>query len=577
MVYLWQNDTELTERCKHMPKSSDFSRPNFHAVKVIGHRNPDTDSICAAIAYSRLKNAIDPDRSYKACRAGQLNRETKFVLERFGAGAPQLYADVSPQMRDVDIRLAEGVNGEMSLRSAWTRMRDQSLDTLCIVDGDRNLKGLITVKDVATANMDGVDPYVLAHAETSYQNVIDTLDGTVLVGDPTGKKVEGRIIIGAGSAEMMERAIKKGDIVIVSNRSESQLTAIEMEAGCLIVGMDSNVSKTIRMLAEENGCLIIRTPLNTYASGQVIPQAAPIRYFMLKDDLMTFNLNTPVESATKIMGSVRHRYFPVLRDDGKYLGVVSRRNLLNLHKKQLILVDHNEKSQAAEGIENAEVLEIIDHHRIGALETDNPVYFRNMPVGCTCTIIYQMYQENDIAIDAQTAGLMLSAILSDTLMFRSPTCTPLDERVARRLAAVAGVDLETYADEMFEHGGDISGETAEQIFGTDYKVFNSGAFHFGVGQGTYMSDKNRKAAEALVGPYLETAREKQGLDFVFYLFTDVRNASSDLLMAGKGSEALIARAFDAAPKDGVAVLPGVLSRKKQFVPMLIDTMKHEAD
>ncbi len=558
-----------------MPTETDYSRPNFHAVKVIGHRNPDTDSICAAISYSRLKNIIDPDRSYKPCRAGQLNRETAFVLERFGAELPQLYTDVSPQVRDVDIRLAEGVDGDMSLRQAWERMRDQNLDTLCVVDKENNLLGLITVKDVATANMDGVDPYILAKSETSFGNVIETIDGKVLVGESEGKTVSGRIIVGAGSSEMMERAIKKGDVVIVSNRSESQLTAIEMEAGCLVVGMDSKVSKTIRMLAEENSCLIISTPLNTYATGQIISQAAPIRYYMLKDGLMTFNLNTSVESATKIMGSVRHRYFPVLGDDGKYLGVVSRRNLLNMHKKQLILVDHNEKTQAAEGLEDAEVLEIIDHHRIGSLETDNPVYFRNMPVGCTCTIIYQMYQENGVEIDPQTAGLMLSAILSDTLMFRSPTCTPLDERTARTLAQIANVDLESYADEMFEHGGDISGETAEQIFGSDYKVFNSGLYHFGVGQGSYMSEKNRKAAEALVGPYLETAREKQGLDFIFYLFTDVRSSSSDLLMCGKDAESIIARAFETEVADNMAVLPGVLSRKKQFVPRLIDTLKHE--
>jgi manganese-dependent inorganic pyrophosphatase len=553
----------------------DFSRPNFHAVKIIGHRNPDTDSICAAISYSRLKNKIDANLSYKPCRAGQLSRETKFVLERFGAEAPQLYTDVSPQMRDVDIRLAPGVDGGMSLRQAWERMRDQDLGTLCIVDDENNLQGLITLQDVATANMDGVDPFILAQAETSYDNVIETINGTVLVGDSKGKTVEGRIIVGAGSSEMMERAIRKGDIVIVSNRSESQLTAIEMEAGCLVVGMDSRVSKTIQMLAEENNCLIISTPLNTYATGQIISQAAPIRYYMLRNRLMTLNLNTPVETATKIMGSVRHRYFPVLGDDGKYLGVVSRRNLLNLHKKQLILVDHNEKAQAVEGLENAEVLEIIDHHRIGSLETDNPVYFRNMPVGCTCTIIYQMYQENGVEPDPQTAGLMLSAILSDTLMFRSPTCTPSDEQAARRLAEIANVDLETYADEMFEHGGDISGETAEQIFGTDYKVFNSGRYHFGVGQGSYMSEKNRKAAEALVGPYLETARKAQALDFVFYLFTDVHGSSSDLLMSGKGADEVVRLAFGAEVSDSFATLPGVLSRKKQFVPKLIDTLKRE--
>ena len=550
------------------------SELNYHAIKVIGHRNPDTDSICAAIAYSRLKNIIDPAHPCKPCRAGQLNRETSFVLERFGAETPQLYTDVSPQVRDVDIRAAEGVDGEMSLRRAWNRMRDQNLDTLCVIDGARNLKGLITVKDVATANMDVQDKYILAKAGASYENVIDTVNGTVLVGDPTGKVVEGGIVIGSGSVEQMERSINKGDVVIVSNRSDSQLAAIEMEAGCVVVCAGAAVSKTIRMLAEEKGCLIVGTPNNTYVSGQIISQAAPIRYYMLTEGLMTFNLNTPVEAATKLMASVRHRYFPVLDDDGTYLGVLSRRNLLNLRKKQLILVDHNEKSQAAEGLEEAEVLEIIDHHRIGSLETDNPVYFRNMPVGCTCTIIYQMYQENSVEIDKSTAGLMLSAILSDTLMFRSPTCTPLDERAARELAAIADVELESYAGEMFEHGGDISGETAEQIFGTDYKVFASGNFHFGVGQGSYMSEKNRRSAEALVGPYLETARKKQGLDYVFYMFTDVLGSSSDLLMAGADAARIVERAFGAAVENGMAVLPGVLSRKKQLVPSLIDALKH---
>ncbi len=560
-----------------MNKSKVPDRLNSHSIKVIGHRNPDTDSVCAAIAYSRLKNCIDPEHDYKPCRAGQLNRETKFALDYFGAEVPQLYTDVSPQVRDADVRPAEGVDGEMSLRKAWVKMRDENLDTLCVVDSERNLLGLVTVKDVATANMDVLDPYVLAKAETSYENVVETLGGKVLVGNPAGKTVQGRIIIGAGSSEVMERAIKKGDIVIVSNRSESQLTAIEMEAGCIVVGLDSKVSKTIRMLAEENNCLIISTPLSTYASGQAITQSAPIRYYMLKEGIMTFTLNSSVEEATKLMARVRHRYFPVLGDDGKYLGVLSRRNLLNLRKKQLILVDHNEKSQAAEGLDEAEVLEIVDHHRIGSLETDNPVFFRNMPVGCTCTIIYQMYRENGVKIDKGTAGLMLSAILSDTLVFRSPTCTPLDEQAARALAKLAGVDLDAYAGEMFEHGDDISGETAEQVFGTDYKVFTAGSCHFGVGQGSYMSERNRRAAEELVGPYLETARNKEGLDYVFYLFTDVPGSSSDLLMTGKGAEQVVSHAFDVEVENGMAVLPGVLSRKKQFIPALIDALKHAQD
>ena len=553
---------------------STQTRP-LRAIKVIGHRNPDTDSICSAIAYSNLKNILDPEHPCKPCRAGLLNRETEFVLNYFQVPAPQLYTDVSPQIRDVDIRSMEGVDGETSLRRAWMIMRDKQIDTLCIVDEEQRLKGVITVKDVATANMDGLDTHILEKAETSYQNILDILEGTVLVGDIEGKQVQGRIIIGSGSAEQIEKSISPGDIVIVANRSESQLAAIEMGAGCVVVCADSKVSRTIRMLAEEQGCIMIGTPKSTYVAGQMISQAAPIRHYMTENGLLTFNLNSSVEAATKVMASVRFRYFPVLDDEGRYVGVVSRRNMMGLHKKQLILVDHNEKNQAVEGIEQAEILEIIDHHRIGSMETDGPVYFRNVPVGCTSTIVYQMYEENDVEIDRTTAGLMLSAILSDTLMFRSPTCTPMDEKTARKLAGLAGVDLEAYADAMFEHGGDVSGKTAEEIFNTDYKIFDSGAVRFGVGQGSYMVERNRKASQALIGPYLPVALEKQGLDYIFYMFTDVRGASTELMMAGKGAESLVSRAFGVEVKDGLAVLPGVVSRKKQLLPRIINTIREE--
>ena len=550
---------------------------NPRAIKVIGHRNPDTDSICAAITYSNLKNILDPEHPCKPCRAGLLNRETEFVLNYFKVPLPQLYTDVSPHIRDVDIRPAKGVDGETSLRRAWMTMRDQELDTLCVVDEEQYLRGVITVKDVATANMNGIDPYTLKNARTSYQNIVDILDGTVLVGDITGKTVEGRIVIGAGSAEQIERAISPGDVAVVSNRVESQLAALEMGAGCIIVCASDKLSNTMKMLAEERGCIVISTPNGTYVAGQMLSQAAPIRHYMTSGKLLTFTLHTPVEEATRVMASVRFRYFPVLDDDGKYIGVVSRRNLLNLHRKQLILVDHNEKGQAVEGIDSAEVLEIIDHHRIGTLETDGPVYFRNVPVGCTCTIIYQMYRENEVEISPTMAGLMLSAILSDTLMFRSPTCTPVDERAAHELAALAQVDLEGYADDMFTHGGDVTGKTAAEVFNGDYKIFTSGDVRFGVGQGSYMMEKNRKAAQALVGPYLPQALEKQGLDYIFYMFTDVRNSSTELLMAGAGAEELVAKTFHTAVEDGIAVLPGVVSRKKQMIPSLIKAIKSEQE
>ena len=549
---------------------------HHHAIKIIGHRNPETDSVCAAIAYSRLKNKIDPDRAYKPCRAGALSRETDFVLNRFGAPVPELYDDVRPQIRDVDFRRTPAVDGEMSLRRVWMNMRDENIDTLCIVDRD-HLQGMITVKDIATANLNSLDTHILADADTSYRNIVDTLNAQVLYGDIADRRVKGHIVVAAGSPEQIEQAVSKGDIVILTNRAEGQLTAIERDAGCIVVCSGSQVSRAILMLAEEKNCIVLRTDCSPYVAGQLLPQAVPIRHYMVSQDLLTFTPNSLVEDAAKVMATVRHHYFPVADENGRYLGMVSRRNLMNLHKKQLILVDHNEKSQAAEGLSDAEILEIIDHHRISALETDSPVYFRNVPVGCTCTIIYQMYLENGAEIDPSTAGLMLSAILSDTLLFRSPTCTPADRQAAEALAKIAGVDLEAYADAMFEAGGDITGKTAEEIFNGDYKVFTCGGIRFGVGQSSYMSEKNRKTSQRLVGPYLETALSKQRLDYIFYMFTDVRASATELLMAGPDAEEVAAEAFHVEVKDGMALLPGVVSRKGQVIPALMGALKQRAD
>ena len=316
--------------------------------------------------------------------------------------------------------------------------------------------------------------------------------------------------------------------------------------------------------------MIISTPNSTYVSGQMISQAAPIRHYMVRDDLLTFNLNSSVESATKVMASVRFRYFPVLDDDGHYIGVVSRRNMMNLHKKQLILVDHNEKGQAVEGIDQAEILEIIDHHRIGSMETDGPVYFRNVPVGCTCTIIYQMYRENGVELDRSTAGLLLSAILSDTLMFRSPTCTPVDVAAAKRLAQIAGVDIDEFSTEMFEAGEKLDGKTPEEVFLQDFKVFMCGDIRFGVAQGSYMTRKNLLAAEKLLKPYLEEARNKQNVEDIYMLLTDVPKEESVVICEGRYAAEVLSDGFETQPaEDGSWTLPGVVSRKKQFIPAMM--------
>ena len=540
-----------------------------HKVVVIGHRNPDTDSICSAIAYAELKNRT----STLVCeprRAGKMNQETEFVLKKFGVTPPRMCTDVNPKIRDVDYREMPGIPGSTSLRRAWKIMRDQQIDTLSITSADNELEGIITVKDLATANMDVFDTAVLAKSRTSYKNILETLNGTMVVGNADAVCTTGHIKIGTATPELLESSVEKGDIVILSNRYESQLCAIEKEASLLIICNGAKVGRTIQRIADETGVAIMTTPVDTYAAGKLISQCAPISYYMTQDDILKFTLVTPVADVLRVMAKVRHRYFPILDEDGKYCGMVSRRNVIALRKRRIILVDHNEATQAVEGFDQAEILEIIDHHRIGSLETSGPVYFRNQPVGCTATIITQMYDENGVDIPPQIAGLLLAAILSDTLVFRSPTCTPVDENAAKRLAKIAGVDIEEFSTEMFEAGEKLDGKTPEEVFLQDFKVFMCGDIRFGVAQGSYMTRKNLQAARALLQPYLEEARNKQNVEDIYMLLTDVPKEESVVICTGRYAAEVLSNGFESRPAaDGSWTLPGVVSRKKQFIPAMM--------
>ncbi len=541
-------------------------------VNVVGHQHPDTDSICAAISYAYLKNQIG-DSNYEARRAGAINRETAFVLKHFGFEEPRLITTLTPQIKDVTYRKASGIDPDTSLYTAWNLMRSENTSTLCVTDDNENLLGLIAVKDVANANMDILDNSIIAKAKTRYKNIVNTLDGDMLVGDPSDTVPDGHVIVGT-SPEMMEDTIQEGDIVLCTNRYETQRFAVEAGAGCLIVCHSAKVSGVVRSAAEERDCAIITSPYDTYASARLITMAIPVSAKMLSADKVDrFSVNTAIDDAQKVMARTQHRFFPVIDEDGSYAGVVSTPDLLNPRKKHVILVDHNERSQSVEGREQAEILEIVDHHRVANIETSNPVYFRNVPVGCTCTIIYDIFEENGIEIPANIAGIMMSAILSDTLCFRSPTCTPRDVFVGKKLAEICGEDCEEFADKMFDAGADLTGRTADEVFNSDFKVFSRGNVRFGVGQGSFMTEASRKAAEALVGPYLEDGAKINELPMVFYLFTDVKTQTSDMLYWGAAAEEIAAKAFNVTPEDGIAVLKGVVSRKKQVIPALMTTLQ----
>ena len=540
-----------------------------HAVVVIGHRNPDTDSICSAIAYAALKNQTS-ELQYEARRAGELNAETTFVLKHFGVEPPRLCLDVNPKVRDVDYRKFDGIPGSTSLRRAWTIMRSQEIDTLPVIDDEGKLLGLVAVKDIATSNMDIFDTEVLAKSHTSYRNILETLEGTMEVGDPDAFVEHGRVFIGAASPDIMEETVQAGDIVLLSNRYESQLCAIEIGVSLLIVCQGAHITKTIRRLASERNVAIIRVPFDTYAAAKLICQSAPVSYIMTTQNLLKFSLYTQIAEVLKVMGKVRHRYFPVLDENGKYCGMLSRRNVINMPKRQMILVDHNEQTQAVEGTSDAEILEIIDHHRIGRPETRNPIFFRNQPVGCTATIITQMYLEAGVEIPAPIAGILLSAILSDTLAFRSPTCTPTDQKTAQMLARISQVDMEQFAGEMFEAGEHISGKTPEEVLIQDFKVFLCGDTRFGVAQLYFMTENNLKAAQELLKPYLAEAIAKQKIEDLYVMLTNVPQNASTVMHTGYKTVQILSDAFDAAAVKGNAVvLPGVISRKKQFLPALM--------
>ena len=541
-------------------------------VNVIGHLHPDTDSICSAISYAHLKNQVEHTSIYEPRRAGAINRETAFVLNHFGFNEPELITSVTPQVKDTEIQRQGGIDGEMSLFAAWNLMRETRVDTLCVTDEDNGLQGLIAVKDIANANMDVFDVSVIGESATSYANIIDTLSGELVLGDPTARVTGGSVRVGT-TPEMMEDTVKPGDIVLVTNRYETQRFAVECGASCLVVCCSAHVSHQVLDSAERSGCSIITTPYDTYAAARLISMSIPVRSKMLSENILKVSVNTAIDDARKMMAKSRHRYFPVIDEDSRYVGLISSPNLLAAKKKHVILVDHNERSQSVEGLEQAEIVEIIDHHRIGSIETSSPAYFRNMPVGCTCTIVHMMYRENGVEIPKGIAGLMLSAILSDTLMFRSPTCTQVDRAAAEDLARICGEDIPTYADAMFEAGADLTGRTAEEVFHQDFKVFSRGNVKFGVGQGSYMTENSRKAAEKLVGPYLAEAARAEELPLVFYLFTDVKSSSSEILWTGEGAGDIVARAFDVEPEGDMALLPGVVSRKKQVIPALMATLQ----
>jgi manganese-dependent inorganic pyrophosphatase len=539
-------------------------------IYVIGHKNPDTDSICSAIAYAYLKNKID-DKEYVAKRAGQINEETQFVLNYFGMDLPEYVNDIGTQVKDIEIRETEGVSREISLKRAWNLMKELNVVTLPITKHGR-LEGVITTEDIAEAYMDVRDSKILSTAHTAFRNIVDTLDGSMICGNIDAYYTKGKVLIAAANPDLMENYIEEGDLVILGNRYESQLCAIEMNAGCIVVCEGANVSMTIRKMAEEHKCTIISSPHDTYTVARLINQSMPISYFMSRENIITFRTDAFTEDIKSVMAKKRYRDFPIEDKKGHYVGMISRRNLLNADKKKIILVDHNERSQAVDGLENAEILEIIDHHRLGSLETVSPVYFRNQPLGCTATIIYQLFEEAGVEIPKNIAGLLCAAILSDTLMFRSPTCTVVDKVAAKDLSRIADINIEEFSTKMFQAGSNLKNKSPEEIFYQDFKKFVIGETTIGVGQINSLDAEELQNIKDKLTTYLDKAYKEHGVGIIYFMLTNIINESTEVIYVGNGADTLLEEAFNTKIEDNSVNLEGVVSRKKQFIPSLIESL-----
>ncbi|MBR4983714.1 MAG: putative manganese-dependent inorganic diphosphatase [Lachnospiraceae bacterium] len=550
----------------------DIYKNYQNKVHIIGHKNPDTDSICSAIAYAHLKNQIS-EAEHIPRSAGLLNEETHYVLDRFGVDTPKLLSNSYLKVRDVDVNTIPGISSNTSIKEAWATMKEQNVYTIAVTKDDE-LEGVISTGDIATSYMDVYDNEILSNARTQYQNIVNTLDGEIITGNPHAHFVKGKVVVAASSPDLMEKIIGNDDLVILGNRYEVQLCAIELNVSCIIVCLNASISKTIQKLAEERDIVVISTPHDAFTAARLINQSIPVKYFMnSKENLTVFNTKDNVEEIKGIITSKRTRDFPVLDDNGKYYGFISSRRLMEASKRKVILVDHNEKTQAVDGIEQADILEIIDHHRLGGIETLGPVYFRNQPVGCTATIVYSLYKENNIVPDKTIASLLCAAIISDTLFFRSPTCTLVDEYTAKELAEIADLDLKELAANMFKAGSDLRGKSAEEICYQDFKQFAAGEVKFGVGQVNCMSREEIEELKAVMVPYLEQVAKKQKLDMVFFMLTNVMEVGTELLCCGKNAKELALQAFKLPENTDNIYLQDVVSRKKQLIPAFVVSLQ----
>lgn len=540
-------------------------------VYVSGHRNPDTDSICSAIAYSYLLNATNKYNAIPV-RLGEINRETEYVLKRFGVEHPVLLKTVKQKVEDLNYDKVTVFSKDLTLKTAWFLLKQQNLKSAPILDEHGQLLGLLSTSNIIEGYMDQWDSEVLKKAKTPVENVIDTLEANVIYLNNALKVIEGDIHIAAMSGSEAKKRIHENDVVIVGgDRSDDLEELISVKPSLIVLTGSLTADENVVKKCEEQGISIISTPFNTYQTSQQIVQAIPVEYVMIKGDIKTFSTDDTLDYMKEVMSETRYRGYPVIDLNNRCVGSISRFALLKGLRKKVILVDHNERGQSIPGIEEADILEIVDHHRVADIQTVGPLLFRGEPLGSTATIVTKMFDELDVEMPSHIAGLLLGAVVSDTLLFKSPTCTPVDTKTAKKLAKIAGVDIQKFAMEMFKAGTSLVGKTVDEIFNQDFKKFSFDNLQVGVAQVNSMDIEGFLPYKKDMLDYMNKFAEDNNLEFTLLLLTDIINANSEIFVGGPRPE-LVEKAFNVQLTECQGTLVGVISRKKQVVPAITAVM-----
>ena len=537
-------------------------------IYVFGHRHPDTDSVCSAIAYADLKNKLGFNAQPR--RLGEINKETAFILDYFNIEVPPLLETVKTQISDLELDIVDQLSPDTSIKTAWSIMDKNESRTLPVVDDDEKLVGIVSISNITERYMDVFDYNSIATCGTKLDNILETISGVLFSGEREWFASSGKVIVAAGKPDSLGKYIENNDIVIVGDHDDCQIKALELGANCIIVTCGHEPEPDVVELANANKAVIIVTELDTYTVVRLINQSIPVGSIMRSDidhKIVKFYVDDFVENIKELMVKNRYRSYPVLYRDERVAGFISRYHLISHRKKKVILLDHNEKSQTVQGIDEAEVLEIIDHHKLGDLTTATPILFKNEPVGSTATIISNMYMDMGRRPSVAIAGILCAAIISDTLKFESPTATDYDKRTAEKLAKIAGIDIDEFAGRMFTAGSSLKGKTPREIYSQDFKRVSFNDYHIGISQITILNMEYISEEKPDIIEYMIEAAYKDHFDLLALMITELSTKQTELWLAGPLADVIL-KDLHAAPGMHYVRYDRLMSRKKDIIPLI---------